>query len=283
MHCASNTITHSLVYVCCVSVVGQPSLGSVVTSIMSQFTSARVQADMAVADVANLYLRDPLLKSFTVPRLKINNAAVNLQVCQCARASESFELRPLRVVDFLPQLAIATVRSGSEALQALSNAIQPVIKQTLPQFRAQNVSTTLSNLNADRLAVDTATRVLNTPLISVDNTTLLLSLLQQAALTQFSNATTSQRVYVNSAQVLHACLADVCVRLLDRELSKYAESIRTVVDAVRGDMLHELGVLVTKADLTDVDPLKVSTVALTFSEEAYTWETSSDGDKLVTG
>ncbi len=56
-----------------------------------------------------------------------------------------------------------------------------------------------------------------------------------------------------------------------------------MVDAVRGDMLHELGVLVTKTDLTDVDPLKVSTVALTFSEESYTWETSSDGDKLVTG
>ncbi len=104
----------------------------------------------------------------------------------------------------LPQLAIASVRSGSEALQALSNAIQPVIKQTLPQFRAQNVSTTLSSVNADRLAVDTATRVLNTPLISVDNTTLLLSLLQQAALTQFSNVTTSQRVYVASTQLLHA-------------------------------------------------------------------------------
>ena len=71
------------------------------------------------------------------------------------------------------------------------------------------------------------------------------------------------------------------------ELNAYTEGIRTVVDTVRSDQLHALGVLVTNTDLAPVDYLKVSTVSLTFQEQSYSWETVTGANgqqvnKLVT-
>jgi hypothetical protein len=62
------------------AVVGYPSLASVVNAMMAQLTSARVQADSAVADIALMYRDDPLLRPFPVSRVVIDTAVVSLQV-----------------------------------------------------------------------------------------------------------------------------------------------------------------------------------------------------------
>lgn len=48
---------------------------------MAQLSSARLQSDAAVADLAMVYRNDPLLQAFSVPRLVLNEATMNLKVC----------------------------------------------------------------------------------------------------------------------------------------------------------------------------------------------------------
>jgi hypothetical protein len=47
---------------------------------MGQMTSARLQADSAVADMALLYRDDPLLRPFPVSRLVMDEATITLKV-----------------------------------------------------------------------------------------------------------------------------------------------------------------------------------------------------------
>jgi hypothetical protein len=63
------------------AVVGHASLSSVINAVMAQLTSARLQADAAVADMALLYRDDPLLAPFPVSRIVIDSASVQLKVC----------------------------------------------------------------------------------------------------------------------------------------------------------------------------------------------------------
>ena len=164
---------------------------------MSQLSSARLQSDVAVAEMANLYLADPLLKPFSVPRLVVSEASVDLKVpakwrCVLGPCVVSacwwVQLLPLLVV--CVQLAIDTVSVGATAIATLAQVMQPVIKQSLANHVAMNVSSTLASLNANAVALQASSIIANAPFASIDNTTYLLGLVRIAA-TQVSAAASS--------------------------------------------------------------------------------------------
>lgn len=75
---------------------------------------------------------------------------------------------------------------GPAALQGLADAIQPAIKETLPNFIALNASSVLSGLSPASLAQQTATLILQSSLISLDNDTFIAELIVQAGLNLLS-------------------------------------------------------------------------------------------------
>lgn len=62
------------------AVSGESSVGAILTSLLAQMSSARLQSDAAVADLALIYRNDPLLTSFPVPRMTVNQAVMSLKV-----------------------------------------------------------------------------------------------------------------------------------------------------------------------------------------------------------
>jgi hypothetical protein len=155
---------------------------------MAQLSSARLQADVGVAEIANIYLNDPLLKTFTVPRLVIGDATVNLQ------------------------LAVDKVKVGAQAITSLANGLQPVLKQTLTQFLQLNASSVLNGVNVNQFALDASNRILLSDLASLDNTTFILLQVQSALTAQVaSNATTSFKYAV--FPFCFACIVAVAVMM----------------------------------------------------------------------
>jgi hypothetical protein len=79
---------------------------------------------------------------------------------------------------------------------------------------------------------------------------------------------------------MRACVPVVlcgdCRAAAANETQYFVTSLKQAVDSVRTDSLHELGVLVTSSDLEAIDPLKVSTLTVTFQEQRFTWDSYTD-------
>ncbi len=62
------------------AVVGEASMSALLSSMLAQMSSARLQSDAAVADLAMIYRNDPLLQSFPIPRVVLDSAVMDLPV-----------------------------------------------------------------------------------------------------------------------------------------------------------------------------------------------------------
>lgn len=70
------------------------SLTEVTGALISQINKGRVQADMAVLDVAGIYKEHPFLSSFSIPRMTLDEVNVELKVAFAAGPSTRVSLTP---------------------------------------------------------------------------------------------------------------------------------------------------------------------------------------------
>lgn len=121
-------------------------LREVVGAILRDITEARAQADAASRDMAVMYAKDPILRTFTVPRTEIRDLKLDLKIAVggLAETSDDHVARETRMDEVVKKLAKSLPFQIDEqsfrSLRALATPIitreaiikllDPVIKQT---------------------------------------------------------------------------------------------------------------------------------------------------------
>src|SRR2546425_6475217 len=97
-----------------------PALGEYLGTLLAEITSARLQADLESARIAQLYASHPLLQHMPVPRFRLPNVVLDLPVA----------------VEKIDQPSGATVPLTAE-LSALRQKIEGIVEQELNQRKLE--------------------------------------------------------------------------------------------------------------------------------------------------
>lgn len=120
-------------------------LREVVGAILRDITEARAQADAASRDMALIYAKDPILRSFTIPRTEIRDLKLDLKIAvrglvessddQMARDARMDEVvrKMVKTLPFpIDEQTFRTLRALATPIisrEAILRVLEPVVKQ----------------------------------------------------------------------------------------------------------------------------------------------------------
>jgi len=217
-----------------------PFLGDYLGHLLSEITTARLQADLEAVRVADLYASHPLLKSLPIPRFRLPTITLDVPVA----VSKMEEAKP------------GESPRGGVPIAALRERFGAVLDQQLARAKVQLSA-------AERTKLDEA---LN---LTVSNTT-----------TPASVGTSSTRVADDLVATTLQNLDPQRVAGADRSapLEELAADLRTAARAellALATPPPRLEVLVTTAELRDAGPRELlAQLHLSVSEEAFEWSFS---------
>jgi hypothetical protein len=113
------------------------TLNDYIGSLVSSVADARAQADMQTVRIAEAYAAHPLLKHFSVPRMRIGDVELSVPIgIQNLATKSEWQLDPIGNEQYKAGVYVAAVRSANvdELLPAASGALKNLIAtQMLPQ------------------------------------------------------------------------------------------------------------------------------------------------------
>jgi len=230
------------------------SLGEILGALISQIGKGRSQADMATLEVAQIYKDHPLLSSFPVPKVSLDEIVIDLKMSiSAAPAPEKF-LTPKakseilahleRIVDNLPKTE-SSLKAICEKFPELSQvwkSAHPEIVQRLSELIPTEVEVKAKSI-AQGLASIIHGHLTNTVL------------------------TPAAKVRPTSAVNF---LKEDALKIETGLISQVQEIISKILEA-QPSTKDRLDVLVTASDLQTIPPEKLTTLKLTLRESDQTW------------
>jgi hypothetical protein len=230
------------------------TLGDVLGALISQIGKGRSQADMATLEIAQIYKNHPLLSSFPVPRVTLDEVVVDLKVSISSAPLQSKALSPQAKSALVVQLAnlVGNLPNTDPSLKALSDKnpeLSRVWKSAHPEMlqRLSGFIPTDIDVEAKSIAQGAAS------IIRGHITNIVLNL-------------TPKVRQISAVDSLKTDVPEIETRLI----SQIQEIISNVLNA-QTTTKDRLDVLVTASDLQAIPPEKLTTLKLTLRESDQTW------------
>lgn len=237
-------------------------LGEVLGALISQVNKGRAQADMEIARVAEIYKESPNLSSFSVPRMVLDEAVIDLKVAVAEGPSRGVVLTPESRLKILNQ--IEELVKGLPNLPNLPARTKYLIDQTIHRnseiwdFVLKRISEELSEIVPSEVEV------------------------KPKSITASAAATIQWQIvqgllYPETERELPRLIPEILrsVQVDTPEMEKYLKSeIGKIIDEVikaQPSPKDGLDVLVSASDLQGIPPEKITTVRLTLRESDLSW------------
>lgn len=246
------------------------SFGDVIGAIISQIGKGRSQADMATLEVAQIYKDHPLLSTFPVPRVSLDEVVIDLKMAITA----------------VPVPKVFTSKAKTDLLSQLGKVVGDLVitessvdklSQKFPKFPEIWKST--HNQLMQRLS----------DLLPIEMEVEPKSIAYGMASTIGGHLTST--VLKLDARAVNKVPRDFLEKespLIETKLaSQIQETISKLLEIQSADK-NRLDVLVTASDLQSIPPDKITSVKLTLREADQTWtqietERGEVKDKLIPG
>jgi|GEM_PF-2391248 len=229
------------------------SLGEVVGALISQISKGRSQADMATLEVAKVYKEHPLLSSFPVPKMTLDEVVIDLKVSISA-APERKVLSAEAKREILAEIEKMTREAvtSEPSLQKLSRKfpdLSGIMDQTHPKFMER-----LSELLPEEKEIEPK------------------SIAQAAASVIRGHLTDT--VLGADPKVVNKLSKDFLQSESPQLEAKLASQIQAKISGileVQPIDKERLEVLVTASELQSIPPEKITTLRLTLREADQSW------------
>ena len=218
-----------------------PLLGDYISSLVSSVTEARAKADIQSANVARLYLKDDLLRNFTVPHMKIEEITMDVPIA----------------IDYA---------SGDTVINYyldVDSATEAVIKIFL-KLSSQNNSSQTVNLDAIRTIIKEKVQLLKNDVERVQNLDTLRSKATEIADESY-NSYFRERLFDKRE------FGPTLISAIESTLR--TEFITTELDAV--------GILADASRLKEQSPQSIINIKIKMVEESMTWAIGEGDNKEV--
>jgi len=230
------------------------SLGEVLGALISQIGKGRSQADMATLEVAQIYKDHPLLSSFPVPRVSLDEVVIDLKMSISAAPAPGKVLTPKAKSEMLARLEriVSNLPSTESSLKIICEKfpeLSRVWKSAHPEIIQR-----LSELIPTEVEVE------------------VKSIAQGAASIikgHLTNTMLSPEAKVRPTSAVDF-LRKGALEIETRLISQVQEIISKVLEA-QPLAKDRLDVLVTASDLQAIPPEKLMTLKLTLRESDQTW------------
>jgi hypothetical protein len=224
-----------------------PYLGDYIGHLLSEITTARVQADLESVRIADLYASHPLLKHMAVPRFRLPDVTIDAPVV-VTQMDEAAAGQPLRGGIGIDDVHAAVERGLTAALD------QPSFKMTAKQKNELRAAVTLSTSN---YAPPAGTAIAGSS----------LSEIVTAACEAFADSFGSR--------------GDVSSDVIARLSATFQQTVTAALQQ-GGHPVPRLCVAVTTRELREAGPPELlARLHLTVSEEAMEWSVSETDGKTT--
>lgn len=226
------------------------SLGEVLGALMSQVNKGRAQADMETLEVAEVYKESPLLSSFSIPRMVLDEAVIDLKV--------SVQVGPSRGVSLTPESRLKILDQIEKVVENLPRKYRHV--QTI-QRDPDIWKPVLTNISEELSEIVPAEVEVKPKSLTASATTAVQRQVVQGLLHPKSRAT--KRTLTSFVQ------EDVP----QMQMYLKSEMEKIIDDVVKAQPPPEdrLEVLVSASDLQGIPPDKITNVRLTLKESDLSW------------
>jgi hypothetical protein len=241
-------------------------LGEVLGALISQVNKGRAQADKEIVEIAEAYKEDPCLSSFSIPRMVLDEAVLDLKV--------SVAVGPSRGVSFTP-----------EGRLKILNRIEKLVEDLPKKYRHVQIiredpdiwKPVLTKISEELSEIVPAEVEVKPKSVTASAVTAVLRQILQGLIHPKSRAT--KRTLGSFVQE--------DVPQMERFLKSEVE--KTIDDVVKTQPppKDRFEVLVSASDLKDIPSDKITTVKLTLRESDLSWADVEGEDgkiekKLVT-
>ncbi|KYK28181.1 MAG: hypothetical protein HXS48_24185 [Theionarchaea archaeon] len=226
------------------------SLGEVLGALISQVNKGRAQADIETLKVAEVYKEEPLLSSFSIPRMVLDEVVVDLKV--------SVVTGPSRGVSFTPESRLKILESMEKLIDSLPKKYRHIhnIRRDADIWEP-----TRTRISGELSEIVPAEIEVKPKSVTMSATAAIQRQLVQALLHPKSKAT--RRSLTSFVQED----APQMEKYLKSEMEKVIEEVIKSQPPPK----ERLEVLVSVSDLEKIPPDKITNVRLTLRESDLSW------------
>jgi hypothetical protein len=219
------------------------NLGDYVGKLLSEISKARVQADIEAVRIAELYARDPLLKNFPIPRVRLPKVEIEAPVVITGSEEDTSEAEK--------KLDIRTIESISNEVVAKS-------------LKSRNIS-----LNREELSL--LSRYMKVSLVKlqpvIEKSISSKAIVKHVTDEVITHLRTNAKVRKNfNAQQIKELSVEIS-KEIDLEVAKQLKPLNRIKISPLTSSIKEVG-----------DQQKVTTLKLSIVEEGIEWTTISEDD-----
>lgn len=231
------------------------SLGEVLGAIISQIDKGRCQADMATLEIAQLYKDHPLLSSFPVPRVTLEEVVIDLKFA----------------IDTVPPSGrFITSKAREEVLAQVKEMTNNIMKEpslTALSKRYPELPRVWESIHPQ--IVQKLSKLIPTEEIEIEPESIAYGL---ASIIRgyLTDVILSLEVKIRQLPVVRNFLTKDALQIEAKLASQIRETISKVLE-VQPSIKDRLDVLVTAHDLQTIPPEKIDTLRLTLREEDRSW------------
>ncbi|MCL6450737.1 MAG: hypothetical protein K6T75_05510 [Acetobacteraceae bacterium] len=241
------------------------SLGQVIGALISQVARGRNQADVATAQVAQLYRDSPLLSAFPVPRMTLDEVVIDLKLAVGAAPGRG------RITDNVRGQVLAGLRSLVADLPNTDPAFTSCDPKDLVRFRER------WQASVDRVVGRLEELV---PLPGEDQAPPPAAAVAAVVRGQLSAALLDPESAVPAQAVQKLLVRDAPG--IERRLEEAAKAVLAEAQPHPAGP-DQLDVLATASELQSIPPEKISSVKLTLRESDLSWtQYETEPGKTVT-